>query len=110
MNLEEGTNRLISLKTSAETFDVVKATGKELKNIVEEVIFTLREIDSDDEYWQGLEDDALAFEEFLDNDVKYFSNSDKGKGKKARLLNTRSLIAKDIELILFSLKIKMAEI
>lgn len=109
MNLAEGIRRLESLKSSVEDFRVDQS-GAELKNLVEEIIVTLRSIQIDDvEYEIGLEDDAISFEEFLESDVKYFSNSSKGVGKQVRLNNTKSMITHDLRLIIFSLQLKLAE-
>jgi hypothetical protein len=108
MELLEGVRKLESLKSSIEKFKV-EQSGAELKNLVEEIIYTLRSIKIDEEYEQGLEDGAISFEEFLEEDIKYFSNSPRGYGKQMRLNKTQSLILYDLRNIIFSLQLKLAE-
>ncbi|MEK6479616.1 hypothetical protein WJR50_18875 [Catalinimonas sp. 4WD22] len=108
MELQDGIRKLESLKSNVQLFSVDKP-GYELERIVKEIINILRNIQVDSDYRHGLENDALLMEEYIKSEVKLFSNSKKGRGRQKRLNDTTSLILRDLNLIIFSLKSKLSE-
>lgn len=108
MELKEGIEKLVSIKTNVQSFSADKP-GYELEKIVKEIIKVLRNVKVDSDYRHALEDDALLMEEYIKSEVKLFSNSKIGRGRQKRLNDTTSLILRDLDLIIFSLKSKLSE-